>query len=187
MFQSKRKPRNVQVINRCKRLECQVSKVRSLFYFLDRDICSEKIPDGELSVAFIESEEIQRLHSAYFNDTNITDVITFEGDHARYAACVIVTRGPYGSPSRNAASTQVTPHITPSAERATWLRRAHCARRALARRARKVRHTRKRRAGTSQVARAQRGEHARYASHYARRPMRNVVEARPRRAQGLSP
>ncbi len=82
MSQSKRKPRNVQVINRCNRLECQVSKVRSLFHFLDRDICSEKIPDGELSVAFIESEEIQRLHSAYFNDASITDVITFEGDHS---------------------------------------------------------------------------------------------------------
>ena len=56
--------------------------MRSLFHFLDRDICSEKIPDGELSVAFIESEEIQRLHSAYFNDASITDVITFEGDHS---------------------------------------------------------------------------------------------------------
>ena len=81
MSQSKRKQRNVQVINHCKRLECQVSKVCSFFHFLDRDICSEKIPDGELSVAFIESEEIQRLHSTYFNDTSITDVITFEGDH----------------------------------------------------------------------------------------------------------
>jgi probable rRNA maturation factor len=82
MSQSKRKPRNVQVINRCKRLECQVSKVRSLFHFLDSDICTDKIPDGELSVAFIENEEIRRLHSDYFNDASITDVITFQGDHA---------------------------------------------------------------------------------------------------------
>ena len=78
----KRKLRNVQVINRCKRLKYQISKVCSLFHFLDLNICSDKIPDGELSIAFIESEEIKHLHLKYFNDSNTTDVITFQGDNA---------------------------------------------------------------------------------------------------------
>ena len=82
MSQSKRKPRNVAVINRCKDLQCQVNKVRSLFHFFDRHITPKKIPEGELSVAFIESVEIKRLHAKYFNDPSATDVITFKGDAA---------------------------------------------------------------------------------------------------------
>lgn len=82
MSQSKRKPRNVQVVNRCKYLQYQVNKVRSLFHFFDRQIRPDKIADGELSVAFMNNEEIQQLHLKFFNDASTTDVITFEEDLA---------------------------------------------------------------------------------------------------------
>ncbi len=80
MPQSKRKQRNVQVINRCKRLQNQATQVCSLFHFLDNHIQPETIPDGELSVAFVDEKEIRRLHEKYFNDPHATDVITFQGD-----------------------------------------------------------------------------------------------------------
>ena len=38
------------------------------------------IPEGELSIAFVNVEEIQKLHKNFLSDDTITDVITFAGD-----------------------------------------------------------------------------------------------------------
>lgn len=38
------------------------------------------IPDGELSIAFLNEEMICQIHLDYLNDPTPTDVITFQGD-----------------------------------------------------------------------------------------------------------
>jgi len=53
--------------------------VKKLFKFLD-NTASYQIPDGELSLAFLEQEAHCQLHENFLNDPSPTDVITFPGD-----------------------------------------------------------------------------------------------------------
>ncbi len=39
-------------------------------------------PDGDLSIAFLDDEQISRVHEQFMNDPSPTDVITFPGDPA---------------------------------------------------------------------------------------------------------
>lgn len=72
--------RSVQVSNRHKRLRCSSAQVRALFRFLDSAIEEDFMPDGDLSVALLEREEMCQLHDQFLNDPEHTDVITFPGD-----------------------------------------------------------------------------------------------------------
>jgi probable rRNA maturation factor len=53
--------------------------VKSVFQFLDEQ-APYSIPEGELSLAFLEQEAHSQLHADFLNDPSPTDVITFPGD-----------------------------------------------------------------------------------------------------------
>jgi probable rRNA maturation factor len=53
-------------------------EVRSLFWALDQS--EFKIDDGELSIAFLNSDEMCAVHAKFLNDPALTDVVTFNGD-----------------------------------------------------------------------------------------------------------
>jgi probable rRNA maturation factor len=40
----------------------------------------QAVPAGSIEVAFVDEAECSRLHQAFFNDPEITDVMTFPGD-----------------------------------------------------------------------------------------------------------
>jgi ssRNA-specific RNase YbeY (16S rRNA maturation enzyme) len=41
---------------------------------------SFEIPNGELSVAFLDEKNMKDLHMKFSNDDTLTDVMTFQGD-----------------------------------------------------------------------------------------------------------
>ncbi|MDA0346998.1 MAG: rRNA maturation RNase YbeY [Verrucomicrobia bacterium] len=51
----------------------------ALFHFLDES-ASYQIPDGELSIAFLDEKAHCKLHADFLDDPSPTDVITFPGD-----------------------------------------------------------------------------------------------------------
>ena len=53
--------------------------VVAVFEFLD-DQAPYSIPEGELSLAFLQDEQHNQLHADFLNDPSATDVITFPGD-----------------------------------------------------------------------------------------------------------
>jgi len=74
-----RKRRSVQTYSPCKRFEFDTQEVEALFHFLDQSI-PYKIPEGDLSLAFLEEAQHRKLHEDFLNDPSPTDVITFNGD-----------------------------------------------------------------------------------------------------------
>lgn len=78
----KRKPnesKRALVNNLCPELTCDEEEIEQLIRVLDRDGAFDA-PGGELSIAFIDKEEIARLHGSFMSDPSPTDVITFAGD-----------------------------------------------------------------------------------------------------------
>ena len=75
---TKRK-RSVKIYNPCKALEVDDQTIESAFQFLDEHV-PYSIPDGALSLAFLEALAHNQLHADYLNDPSPTDVITFPGD-----------------------------------------------------------------------------------------------------------
>jgi probable rRNA maturation factor len=72
--------RKVSVNNLHPRLKCKAAEVRALYRFIDKAMAPEAMPEGELSVAIVDREEIIRLHEQFLADPTVTDVITFPGD-----------------------------------------------------------------------------------------------------------
>jgi probable rRNA maturation factor len=54
------------------------AEIVSLFSLLDST--KFKIPNGELSIAFLSQREMCRVHGEFLRDDMLTDVITFRGD-----------------------------------------------------------------------------------------------------------
>ena len=72
--------RKISVNNTHPRLRIKVAEVRALYRFLDKVMLPDAVPEGELSIAFVDKEEIVRLHVQFLSDPAVTDVITFQGD-----------------------------------------------------------------------------------------------------------
>ncbi|MDR1232661.1 MAG: rRNA maturation RNase YbeY [Puniceicoccales bacterium] len=70
--------RKVQIFNGVKWLNFSNGEIFALFSVLDSS--PFKIPEGELSIAFLGKEAMQDLHLKFFDDGTVTDVITFEGE-----------------------------------------------------------------------------------------------------------
>ena len=79
MPQSKPSTRSVEASNRSARMRVAVASVRRLFRLLDT-FDQWKIPPGELSIAFLDDEEMVQLHADFLDDPTPTDVITFPGE-----------------------------------------------------------------------------------------------------------
>ncbi len=63
----------------CPELDYSEAEIQRLIQVLDRDGSFDP-PVGELSIAFVDQEEIARLHDQFMGDPTPTDVITFPGD-----------------------------------------------------------------------------------------------------------
>lgn len=77
-------PRPVAVANRHPRLRVPHGSVESLVGILDTHAVrlaprGSSMPDGELSVVFLDDPSLARLHADFLRDPSTTDVITFEG------------------------------------------------------------------------------------------------------------
>lgn len=73
------KKRNVQIYSPAAALELNMEAVAAVFQFLDHH-APYSIPDGELSLAFLQEEQHNQLHADFLDDPSSTDVITFPGD-----------------------------------------------------------------------------------------------------------
>lgn len=61
-------------------LKADDRSIESLFLALDTLAVSREIPQGELSIALLDDEQISKLHADFLDDPSPTDVITFPGD-----------------------------------------------------------------------------------------------------------
>jgi probable rRNA maturation factor len=74
------KQRSVTINNTHPRLKIKAAEVRAMYRFLDKAMLPDAIPSGELSIAFVDNDEIIRIHKEFLSDACATDVITFPGD-----------------------------------------------------------------------------------------------------------
>ena len=73
------KKRNVQIYSPAAALELNEEAVSAVFDFLDQH-APYFIPEGDLSLAFLQEEQHNQLHADFLDDPSATDVITFPGD-----------------------------------------------------------------------------------------------------------
>ncbi len=72
-------PRRIEIANHHPRLTAPAAQVRQLFRTLDT-MDWAFLPDGDLSVVFMDNAAIGDLHGRFLSDPTPTDVITFDGD-----------------------------------------------------------------------------------------------------------
>ncbi|MDR1433059.1 MAG: rRNA maturation RNase YbeY [Puniceicoccales bacterium] len=70
--------RKISIFNGADGLVFSAADVRSMFCTLDSS--KFRISDGELSIAFLDSESMCAIHGKFLGDATPTDVITFSGD-----------------------------------------------------------------------------------------------------------
>ncbi|MDR1456643.1 MAG: rRNA maturation RNase YbeY [Puniceicoccales bacterium] len=71
--------REICIYSSVQRLDYDEDEIHRVFDLLDE--CSERsIPDGELSLAFLDNETMRVMHGEFLGDPAPTDVITFPGD-----------------------------------------------------------------------------------------------------------
>jgi probable rRNA maturation factor len=71
--------RAVEVLNQDSRLILEEETVQTCLATLD-DSGQNRVAAGSLDVAFVNEEECSRLHGTFFDDPEITDVMTFPGE-----------------------------------------------------------------------------------------------------------
>lgn len=74
-----RRQRSVLLHNGCPGLVLPVKAARRIFHRLD-SFERWRVPEGTLSVAFLDRESMCRVHAGFLDDDSLTDVITFDGD-----------------------------------------------------------------------------------------------------------
>lgn len=79
MTEKQNDPTRVQVNSLCPSLGYNEVEIENLIQVLDKAGTFDA-PQGELSLAFVDKEEIARLHNDFMGDPTPTDVITFPGD-----------------------------------------------------------------------------------------------------------
>ncbi len=72
--------RIVEVESADPRLRFDPQAVVRLFHFLDQHIAGWRIPQGDLAIRFVDEDSCRLLHADFFNDPDLTDVMTFPGD-----------------------------------------------------------------------------------------------------------
>ena len=60
-------------------LRYTTTRLQAFFAVLD-NLADYRLPEGELSVAFLDDAAIASVHERFLNDPSTTDVITFPGD-----------------------------------------------------------------------------------------------------------
>ena len=78
----------------CQTTDIAASEITALLHKLD-EYSQRAIPDGELSIAFLNEAELAQLHGEFLDDDSPTDVMTFIGDPEENLAgeiCISVDR-----------------------------------------------------------------------------------------------
>jgi probable rRNA maturation factor len=91
------KQRSVTVNNTYPRLKINAAQVKAMYRLLDKALAPDAIPAGELSIAFVDNDEIVRIHKEFLSDANVTDVITFPGDPEEDLAGEIVVSADFAA------------------------------------------------------------------------------------------
>lgn len=119
-------PREILIANRYPRLRLKRSDVTRVIHVLDANptalgLPAARIPQGELSLVFLNDRALAELHADFLDDPTTTDVITFEGesgpeipDEARTAGeiCVSVdTAATYARAHGHDFSTELTLYL----------------------------------------------------------------------------
>lgn len=73
--------REIQITSRCDRLHFDPREVEECLRQLDADR-RFALHEGDLSIVFLDDEEMGNLHGTFLGDPSPTDVITFPGDPA---------------------------------------------------------------------------------------------------------
>jgi probable rRNA maturation factor len=94
---AKQPQRSVTINNAHPRLKIKVPEVRTLYRFLDKAMLPDAVPAGELSIAFVDNDEIVRIHTEFLSDPAPTDVITFPGDESEDFAGEICVSADYAA------------------------------------------------------------------------------------------
>ncbi|MDR2341047.1 MAG: rRNA maturation RNase YbeY [Puniceicoccales bacterium] len=71
--------REISIYSAAQRLNYDEDEIRRIFAILD-EFSERSIPDGELSIAFLDGETMRVMHGEFLGDPAPTDVITFPGD-----------------------------------------------------------------------------------------------------------
>lgn len=79
MKERAKEPKRIQANNLCPNLFYEEDEIEQLIQTLDKAGAFDA-PAGELSLAFVDKDEISRLHQEFMQDPSPTDVITFPGD-----------------------------------------------------------------------------------------------------------
>lgn len=81
----------IQINNQYSSLKFQKSSLKKLFTFLNT-LPDYKIPEGDLSIVFLDDAAITHLHHTFLKDPTPTDVITFpSNDHFSLAGEICVS------------------------------------------------------------------------------------------------
>ena len=73
--------RIIDISNFCPKLKIDRRKLRRFISLLDAKLPKEfQAPQGTLSIAFFNDEDLAKIHDDFMNNPAPTDVITFEGD-----------------------------------------------------------------------------------------------------------
>lgn len=78
-------PREILIANRYPRLRLKQAEVARVIHVLDAHpaalgFAPARIPQGELSLVFLNDRALADLHADFLDDPTTTDVITFEGE-----------------------------------------------------------------------------------------------------------
>lgn len=94
--------RLVEVRNACPGFRAPIRPLRELFSILDRLGIAERIPEGDLSIAFLSRTRMCRLHQQFLGDPGATDVVTFPtlGEGMAGEICVCPEVAALSAPSR---------------------------------------------------------------------------------------
>lgn len=79
-MKSPKKLRTVDVENDEPRLSIETDAITRLFHFLDLEVNDWSIPEGDLAIRFVTEADCSQLHQQFFDDPEVTDVMTFPGD-----------------------------------------------------------------------------------------------------------
>jgi probable rRNA maturation factor len=102
--------REVSIFNEIDAFSFDEREIISLFSALDSS--KFKIPDGELSIAFLSKGKMRRIHRKFLGDSALTDVITFPGDSAMSFAGEICISPDYALSSHRAHGTTFSEELS---------------------------------------------------------------------------
>jgi probable rRNA maturation factor len=110
MTGASRPQRYLSIGNWVSGLEFSEDDLGAMFAALDGT--AFRIPDGDLSVAFLGADEMRDLHKKFLGDGSLTDVVTFPGNQAMHSSGEICVSPDYAAASCVAQGTTFSEELS---------------------------------------------------------------------------